>query len=120
MSPVLPKTSKWELAMEDRLKRYIDARKQVKTAEGSVQVVVDRITKIAEKLRNWQNVSVHGIGLKAGESQLSLGAVIEARDWPTAEQLHEALTAWREAKNEQKGAHQALSSDERDSVQPPL
>ncbi len=83
--------------MADDLRlKLLDAKEALERATLDAERVVGVITDAGEKLQNWQNVRVSDIGIPI-EGLGSSAPSINAKEWPTPEQLTEVLAAWHNA-----------------------
>ena len=83
--------------MDDDLQlKLIQAEDGLEQATRDAERVVGVITDAGEKLRNWKNVRVSDIKIPI-EGLGSSAPSINAKQWPTAEQLAKVLAAWHQA-----------------------
>jgi hypothetical protein len=100
---------------------YQSALKELAAAEHRAEAVVRVITDAADKLRNWRRVMIANgsggfppaIGLRIDSPS------IDARGWPSADQLEQALVSWHIAHEAAVTAWNALAPGERTGLRPP-
>jgi hypothetical protein len=97
---------------------YKQALRSMEAATEQVEAFVEEITHAATILRRWEQVTILnlGIGFPPGAELES----INADNWPTSQQLAEALAEWHNCRNALNNAWQAIPETQRTGLQPPL
>ena len=103
----------------DAVRAYLDARQHLLQAKSAADAVVAEIRQAALLLTNWQNVRV-GNGTATFPADDQLDRVIDARTWPTADDLAQTLVRWHEAKRETEGAWGRVVQRDREGLRPPV
>lgn len=103
---------------EDPVRRYLDALKKVQQARAKVERVVGVVTDAGKKLGKWQEVSVSDVNV-GFPAELLGGPSISGREWPTAQELAEALAAWHNARHEARNAWSGVPGPDRSGLQSP-
>jgi hypothetical protein len=107
---------------ESAIAAYQTAIGQLQAAQKQVEQYV-RIIEHAAGLLNrdgWKTAMMSNVqGGFPAEIAFSRREGINGSDWPTAQQLADALVAWHNAKQAVKNAYQAIHASERSVVQPP-
>lgn len=104
----------------DPIRAYLDARNNLEQAAQRAERMVGIILGAAIKLRDWKRVMVSNanVGFPA-EIALTTQNSIRADEWPTAQQLAEALAQWHQARSAARSAWSAVPSSDRPGIQPP-
>lgn len=101
----------------DSLRAYLDALRTLEETTQHVHRIKRVITDAADKLQEWRRVIVSGTS--AGfPVELTGAPSISANDWPTAEQLAEALRAWHQASDAADHAWRQVPAADRRGLQP--
>jgi hypothetical protein len=100
---------------------YLEALRRLKEATAAAQAVVRVVTEGARALGRWQEVVVSDIGGGAYPAEVGLRRVpgISARDWPSAEAIHNALVTFHEARVAVTHAWGAIPQERWDVLPPP-
>ena len=108
------------MAEEHPYDRYDRELKVFEEAEKNLEVLVARIDEMVAKIHGWKDLGIedhyHVFGDAIRKSPKDV--IIEARDWPTIHQIDEALKQYQKAKINLRGAHQALSNEQRQKIVP--
>jgi hypothetical protein len=102
------------------ISEYQKAIHNVDAAKAVAERLVAVISDAANKLRNWQQVMVSCTS--AGfppEVAVTKSHSINAGEWPTGQQLAEALAAYHHALHEASNAYRRIPEGQRGVVQPP-
>jgi hypothetical protein len=102
----------------DPIQAYKQAIRSLEAATEQVEAFVEEITHAATILRRWEQVKILnlGVGFPPGAELES----INADNWPTSQQLAEALAEWHNCRNTLNNAWQAIPETQRTGLQPPL
>jgi hypothetical protein len=102
----------------DLVQAYKQALRSFEAATERVEEFVEEITHAATILRRWEQVTILnlGVGFPPGAELES----INADNWPTSQQLSEALAEWHNCRHVLNNAWQAIPETQRIGLQPPL
>lgn len=103
----------------DPVSTYQEALHNFTVATHRAEACVNTITDVADKLQDWKSVCVSNTSIGFPGRVASSGISIDARDWPTAEQLAQALSSWHTTRNAAHNAWQMIPADRRLGLQPP-
>lgn len=109
--------------MSDPVARYQEAIAKVEASEAKAKSVVAIVVDAGRKLGKWQDVMVNNAGDGVGyPAEMGLNAntpTINAHTWPSANDIHEALSAYHVAKSEAMHAWVAIPADRKKGLNPP-
>jgi hypothetical protein len=83
---------------EELSARYDEACQRLEQARQRAEGIVETIRDAAEKLREWRGVSVKLPPTPGTYVETRTHVRIKAADWPTAQQLNDALEGYHEAR----------------------
>jgi hypothetical protein len=95
---------------------YLAAHQDYTEADHRVQQLVNVVKHAGRLLVNWQDVTVNGFPFPPGMTS-SLQR-IDPAEWPTGQQLGEALSRWHKAKAALQEAYAKLPDHLHSSVAP--
>jgi|GEM_PF-3583265 len=99
--------------------KYLEARAALLAAENRVLKVIAPISSAATALRNWDQVMISNtsVGFPM-DIALTHKPTLNAREWPTLDQVAEALAASHDARHKAENAWHAIPSDLQAGLQP--
>lgn len=103
----------------DVVRRYIEAREALVREDVRVRAVVARIQHAAAALEHWRSVHVANVGVGFPKDVVMMNRAIDAKQWPTAMDLAEALAAWHAAAEEAWAVWSRVPPAHRASLEPP-
>jgi len=103
----------------DVVQRYIEARGALLREDIRVRTVVARIQHAAAALEHWRSVHVANAGVGFPKDVVMMNRAIDAKQWPTAMELAEALAAWHAAAEEAWAVWGRVPSADRARLEPP-
>ena len=101
----------------DTVEQYQDALRSFQTSERRVKQIVAGVTSVANKLKDWPHVSVDGVKFGFPTEVSSRPPVISPNEWPTLEEIAEALSTWHSDRSIVDNAWNAIPRKE--GLQPP-
>ncbi len=109
--------------MSDPATDYAIALRKVTDAEDKVEAIVKRLAGVLETLhKDWRRVIVTNISEPTYPNELTTvrgTPRINAREYPTADQLHQALAGWHAARKAARQAYDAVPADQRAGLPSP-
>lgn len=99
--------------------KYQDALKKLDEATKAAETLAGQVTRAAEVLRNWKHAMVAnapGIGFPP---ELLQAPTIDARRWPTAEQVGKVLSEYHRAQGDVISAWHNVPPESRYGLTPP-
>lgn len=105
--------------VNDPVQAYLESSRLLDSTAQTLTKMVRTITDAAEKLRNPATVAVLGRGLGIQPHLVGTPATIEADEWPSAQQLHQALFNWQQADEACHIAWGLVPKPHRSGLQPP-
>jgi hypothetical protein len=104
----------------DAIEKYQAAGIELKNAIASAERLVKIIRDGALVLQDWKRVMVSNaqVGFPA-EVALTRSPSINASDWPTGQQLAEALRRYHNARGDLRRAYDAIPEAQRDAIRGP-
>ena len=103
----------------DPISTYQEALHNFTDATRRVEACVNTIIDAAHKLQDWKSVCVSNTSIGFPARVASSGISINAMDWPTAEQLAQALASWHVTRSAVHNAWLMIPGDRRPGLQPP-
>ena len=103
----------------DPIATYQEALRNLDVATRQAERIVGVVTAAGSKLCDWKQVSMSNIDLGFPPEVTLSGHSINAREWPTAQELGEALANWHQAHQAVERAWRMIPSDRRMGLQPP-
>lgn len=97
---------------------YQTALRNFNRAKNHAETLVNTIAEAAAKLQNWRTVRVSNVNV-GFPVDISISNSINANQWPTAQQLAEALADYHSRLHEVGNAYRRIPEDQREVVQPP-
>lgn len=107
---------------EDPVRKYLDAKAELDKAEQRVQNMARKIAEAGDALRRdpWSfMVSNVDVGFPPEVAMSSAAHSLNAREWLTAKQIAEELSAMHKAQHEAVNLWTALSNADRQNLTPP-
>jgi len=102
----------------DPISEYQTALREFEQATRRVERIVGIISDASSKLGDWQRVSVANINV-GFPAEILRGPSINGSDWPTAQQLAEALSQYHSTLHEAGNTYRRIPADQRGVIQPP-
>jgi len=102
----------------DPITEYQTATENFERARNKAEQMVRAITDAANTLRNWQAVTVSNVNISF-PAGLVAARSINAKEWPTAEQLAQVLSSYHSTLHEAGNAYRRVPENQRKVVQPP-
>jgi hypothetical protein len=99
--------------------RYMEARDTLRREEVRVRTIVARIEHAAAALQHWRSVHVANTGVGFPKDVMMMNRSIDAKQWPTAMELAEALAAWHAAAEHAWAVWSRLPPADRARLEPP-
>ena len=84
---------------DDPIRTYLDARTALEQATGRTERFVDVIISAGDNLRDWRRVMISNASGVGFPLELANAPSINAKKWPTAQELAEILAAWHKARH---------------------
>lgn len=103
----------------DPVQVYLDSSTSLDKATHILTKMIRTITDAAEKLRDPSRVAVLGPGLGIQPHLVGTSSTIDAEEWPSAQQLHQALFDWQKADEACRIAWGLVPKPRRSGLQPP-
>lgn len=102
----------------DPIAEYQQSLRDLERARNEAERIVQVITRAASLLEHWQDVRVSDVNVSfpVGIPQAN---IINGKDWPSAQQLAEALSRYHSTLHEVNNAYRRLPWDQRGVVRPP-
>jgi hypothetical protein len=105
--------------MADEMKAYTESRAAFERAKREAERIAAVVVDAGQKLRAWNAVQVSNMSA-GGYSNMPLHSPsINANEWPSAADIHAALTAYHEAHFQMRLAYDAIPEEVRVSAKPP-
>lgn len=107
---------------QDDVQKYIEAKAKFEAAHAALDKINNQLAHVSSALTRFRGnfmFSNSSIGLPADVALNPRHESANARDWPTPDQINQALADWHAGKSGVNGAWSALSDDERGALQPP-
>lgn len=101
----------------DSIQNYQEALRKLESARHKVDRFVIEINNGANSLRTWDQVVISNV--QVGFPPEAHVHSINADNWPTAQQLAEALSEWHKANHAVNNAWQAIPKEHKTGLQPP-
>lgn len=103
----------------DVVQRYVEARATLVRRDARVREMVARIRRVAGALEHWRSVHVSNTGVGFPKDVMMMNREIDAKQWPTAMELAEALAAWHAAAEEAWALWGRVPATDRARLEPP-
>jgi hypothetical protein len=106
--------------MSDPIRNYLDSVANLEHVPANAKRMISVVLNVAAALqRNPLGVmfsnTVTGMPMSVGTER----PIANASDWPTAEQIQQALAHWHHARLQTSQAWSAISPSDRNSLKPP-
>jgi hypothetical protein len=103
----------------DVVQRYTEAREALLRQDVRVRSIVARIQHAAAALEHWRSVHVANAGVGFPKDVMMMNRAIDAKQWPTAMELADALAAWHAAAEEAWAVWSRVPPTDRARLEPP-
>jgi hypothetical protein len=101
---------------ENPVARYLDAIEALEQAAAEADRLAETVHDASVKLKNWREVNFVNVDAQGAAGR---GGTIDAREWPSAEQLAGAVALWHARQTEVRAAWEAVPPNRRAGLQPP-
>lgn len=109
--------------MSAQIEAYQKAITELEAAANKVQRLVSTIRDGSSKLGDWKRLCVSnappGVGFPPELALSPHTPSIDARAWPTGEQIAQAVSGWHQARGAVRQAYEAIPASQREVVTPP-
>lgn len=105
------------------VQKYIEEKARFTSSDKAIDKIAYLLRGVSVDLISYRDnfmFSNSSVGLPAEVTFNASHKNANARDWPTPDQINQALGEWHAASSSVNGAWHALSEDERSALKPPL
>lgn len=99
------------------IRAYQEALQKLEVVQHQAVNLASIVVRASEALEHWQEVTVSNSGIRFPPEAHVYS--IDAKTWPTAQQLGEVLSSWHQMRHEMRNKWSAVPQDRRVGLRPP-